>query len=87
MQTIMTALTVAALVLAPGAAFAECTPTTTQHSDAWGSGADDPNIPNCVMNPQHGYEGGTCERVTMWLSLGNNEEDQNCRLDAQQLPP
>ena len=77
MKTIMTALTVAALVLAPGAAFANgCwTRTTTTHSDTWGSGADDPNIPNCVMNPQHAYKGGVCENVAMWLSLGNIEEN------------
>lgn len=73
MKTLAIGLTTAVLVLVPAVAqacsYEVC--TTTRTSDKWGSGYDDPNIPNCVAGPDKNYAEGQCEHVQIWLNFGS----------------
>lgn len=73
MKILALGLVTAALVLSPAIANACYYPvcTTTQTSDKWGSGYDDPDIPNCVAGPDKNYAEGECEHVQIWLNFGS----------------
>ncbi len=77
MKTLLAAASVLVLIMAPISAFAcSCTPTVVgSTATTTGSGYDDPNIPNCVADPNASYPGGTCERVQIWVNFGHDIYD------------
>jgi hypothetical protein len=78
MKSLAIGIASAVIVLTPAVAQAcnyEPICTLWKTSDKWGSGYDDPNIPNCVAGPDKNYAEGQCEHVQIWLNFGNSGYD------------
>ncbi len=78
MSKYLAAVSVLALIAAPNAAFAgescyRCVSTVVgSTATTYGSGYDDPNIPNCLVSPTASYAGGVCEQVQIWVNFGHD---------------